>query len=470
MQAPNRGGSSDREKEELERRVASLEKQLERALAEIERLRKQLEEALRANKRSAAPFSKGKPKTNPKPPGRKPGAAYGQRATRPVPSRVDVQIPVPLPPCCSHCHGPVVLNDSQPQYQEDIVRMTIIRRFDVEVGTCACCGRQVQGRHPLQTSDSLRVGEVQVGPEALSMAAVLNKELGLSHERTARVLELGYGLKWSRSGVCRALERLGNLAAPTYQQLQSALRQSPVVWLDDTGWRVGARPQNLRVLLSEQVTVYVIEPHRGYAEAAAILGEDYAGFLVHDGARCFYGFAKALHQSCLEHLIRRCREMIQIASPAAAQFPLAVKTVLQQGLRLRDRHAAGSVSAHGLAVATGRLESQLDGLLDRHVRCPANRRLAKHLCHEQPHLFTFLRCPGLHATNNFAERAIRLMALVRKTWGGNRTANGARTHQILASVLRTCWQQGKHAFDELVNLLRSPRPLLLGIIPPTPSP
>ena len=60
MQASNRGGSSDREKE-LERRVESLEKQLERALAENERLRKQLEEALRANKRSAAPFSKGNP-------------------------------------------------------------------------------------------------------------------------------------------------------------------------------------------------------------------------------------------------------------------------------------------------------------------------------------------------------------------------------------------------------------------------
>ena len=64
MQAPNRGGSPDREKE-LERRVESLEKQLERALAENERLRKQLEEALRANKRSAAPFSKGIPKAPP---------------------------------------------------------------------------------------------------------------------------------------------------------------------------------------------------------------------------------------------------------------------------------------------------------------------------------------------------------------------------------------------------------------------
>ena len=64
MQAPNRDGSSDREKE-LERRAESLQQQLERALAEIERLRKQLEEALRANKRSAAPFSKGEPKSNP---------------------------------------------------------------------------------------------------------------------------------------------------------------------------------------------------------------------------------------------------------------------------------------------------------------------------------------------------------------------------------------------------------------------
>ena len=470
MQAPNRGGSWDREKEELERRVASLEKQLEGALAEIERLRKQLEEALRANKRSAAPFSKGEPKSNPKPPGRKPGAAYGQRATRPVPSRVDARIPVPLPPCCPHCHGPIILQNTQPQYQEDIVRMTIIRRFEVEVGTCACCGRQAQGRHPLQTSDSLRVGEVQVGPEALSMAAVLNKELGLSHARTARVLELGYGLKWSRSGVCRALERLGNLAAPTYQQLQGALRQSPVVWLDDTGWRVSARPQNLRVLLSEQITVYVIEPHRGYAEAAAILGEDYAGFLVHDGARCFYGFAQAFHQSCLEHLIRRCREMVQMASRAAAQFPMAIKTLLQQGLRLRDRYQEGVVSPHGLAVATGRLEAQLDRLLDRHFRHPDNQRLAKHLRHEQPHLFTFLRCPGLHATNNFAERAIRLMAMARKTWGGNRTANGARTQQILASVLRTCWQQGKDAFGQLVQLLRSAQPIWLEIVPTALSP
>src|ERR1035441_2544307 len=95
-------------------------------------------------------------------------------------------------------------------------------------------------------------------------------------------------------------------------------------------------------------------------------------------------FERAFHQSCLQHLIRRCREMIQGASSAAAQFPLAVKTLLQQGLRLRDRYQAGSLSAHGLAGATGRLEAQLDRMLDRHFRRPDNQRLAPPLGQAQP--------------------------------------------------------------------------------------
>jgi ribosomal protein L37AE/L43A len=86
------------------------------------------------------------PKSNSKLPGRKLGAAYGPQATRPVPKQVDEQIHVLLPPRCQHCHGPVILKRTEPQYQEDIVRMTIVRRFDVEVGTCACCGKCRAGK------------------------------------------------------------------------------------------------------------------------------------------------------------------------------------------------------------------------------------------------------------------------------------------------------------------------------------
>ena len=66
--------------EEITKENESLRKQLEKALSEIERLRKELEEALRAAKRQAAPFGRKRKKKDPKRPGRKPGADYGQRA------------------------------------------------------------------------------------------------------------------------------------------------------------------------------------------------------------------------------------------------------------------------------------------------------------------------------------------------------------------------------------------------------
>ena len=456
--------------QDLRDRLDALERENVALRAEVERLRRTLEEALRKGKRQSAPFSRNTPKADPKPPGRKAGAQYGARAGRRIPDRVDEQIRVPLPPTCGHCGGAVVFEETQPQFQEDIVRRTVVRRFDVAVGLCQDCGRRVQGRHPLQTSDALGAAHVQVGPEAIALAAQLTKGLGLSHGDVADVLQRGYGLQVSRSGICRAVLRLGEKAAPTYEALVHAARTSRVGWLDETGWRVAAQLQWLWVAVTVEVTVFAIQPGRGFPEAAALLGAEYDGFLHHDGWRPYYGFSHACHQSCLAHLLRRCRDLIASASSAAAWFPRAVMQHLQQGLALRDRYQAGAVSEHGLAVATGQLEAALDRLLARPVRTPANRRLAKHLDHERPYLFTFLHCPGLDATNNAAERALRPAVCARKTWGGNRTAAGARVQQILASVLRTCWQQRKDPFPRLVGLLRAPVARCLDLVPRAHAP
>jgi len=408
--------------EELTKEVQSLREQLKKAQAENERLRKALEEALRSLKRQAAPFSKGAPKSNPKRPGRKSGSDYGQRAFRRIPDRVDEEIAVPLPKQCPDCSGRVIHDDTQPQFQEDIVRQTIVRRFDVEIGHCTDCGGHLQGRHPLQTSDALGAAQVQVGPHALTLAAHLTKQMGMSHERVAQVLDWGYGLRVGRSTLCRAMTRLGKKAEPTYQELRRVVRHSLVNRVDETGWRVAAHLEWLWVCVSDAVTVYAILPGRGFVQAASILGEDYRGFLNHDGWQPYYRFPQAFHQTCLSHLIRRCKDMIQTASAAAARFPQAVKQSLLEGLALRDRHARQQISTHGFNVATGRLEASLDRLLAKTFRDPANRRLAKHLRHEQPWLFTFLHCPGLEANNNAPERALRPAVVARKTWGGNRTA------------------------------------------------
>jgi hypothetical protein len=108
-----------------------------------------------------------------------------------------------------------------------------------------------------------------------------------------------------------------------------------------------------------------------------------------------------------------------------------VAELLRAGLDLRDRHAVGDISRHGLAVARGRLENQLSGVIFPLKTNAANERLAQHLWAHRDDLFTFLRQPGLDATNWRAELAIRFGVILRKVWGGSRARPGARAQSVL---------------------------------------
>jgi len=83
------------------------------------------------------------------------------------------------------------------------------------------------------------------------------------------------------------------------------MRRSALAHMDETGWKVEAQLHWLWAVVTEQITFCEILPGRGFAEASAILGEEYAGWLIHDGLQIYYKFLKAAHQSCMAHLIRR---------------------------------------------------------------------------------------------------------------------------------------------------------------------
>ena len=126
----------------------------------------------------------------------------------------------------------------------------------------------------------------------------------------------------------------------------------------------------------------------------------------------------------------------------------------QSALPLRGR---GSQPARS---GRGRLESQLSDLIFPPKANAANERLAQHLWNHREQLLTFLRVPGVDATNWRAELAIHLGILLRKVWGGSRTWVGARAQSVLMSVGRTCLQLGRSALDFLSQLLRGvPVPL-----------
>lgn len=286
-----------------------------------------------------------------------------------------------MPTSCPDCGGAVDDTRVTARYQENLPPVRpLVRRFDVHIGRCRGCGRRVQGRHPLQTSDAVGAAAVQLGPTAVAVAASFSKHLGLSFSKIGTVFADRFGLTVTRGALVRAVHRVAAKAQPTYTALCETVKSSAMVVADETGWRVHATLHWLWVFTTPDTTVYAILPDRGFEEAASILGADFAGILVRDGWAPYWQFTEALHQTCVAHLLRRSRQLQQ--DHPHARMPGDVQALLQRALAVRDRYAPGTLSEHGVAVARGQLEQQLARVLDRPTVVPGVQRFVAHLNRE----------------------------------------------------------------------------------------
>jgi transposase len=188
---------------------------------------------------------------------------------------------------------------------------------------------------------------------------------------------------------------------------------------DETGWKVAGLLAWLWAYATDRVTVYRIQPGRGFPEAAAVLGRDFAGVLVRDGWAPYRRFHRAAHQTGLAHLLRRCRELR--SDHPRSRIVAEAHRVLQTALTLRDRRRVGAVSGHGAAVARGRLITRLAETLGRSTTVPAVARFTRHLHRQFEAIWSFLYVPSIDATNWRAEHALRPAVVTRKVCGGNRS-------------------------------------------------
>ena len=445
--------------QQLEARVRLLEAQNARLEARIAQLERLLEKATRGGKRQAAPFSKGPPKERPNKPGRKSGKKYGPKAHRPPPQREpDEIIDVPSPEQCDGCGGAVDEDHVDQQFQMEIPRRPIVRRFDVHLGTCRCCGKRFRPRHALQTSDAVGAAASQLGPDLQAMIAMMKDKYGLSYGDICGLLKDGFGIPVTRGGAAQAVLRAGARARPLYEVFRQLVHRADAVYPDETGWKVGGLLQWMWAFVTDTVTVYVIRPSRGKDVPQEILGPDYDGRMIHDGWSPYDSFERAVHQQCLEHLLRRATELLEKATGPAGRFPNRVKKLLQDSLALRDRRDAGRISDHGLAVARGRLEKRLDELLAHKGTQKDNRRFRNHLAKHRREILTFLYHEDIEATNWPAEQAMRPAVRNRKVFGGNRAWSGAAAQESLGSFFATCGKNAVAALDILSRIICRPIP------------
>jgi len=414
-------------------------------LKRVAELERRLEENERKSKRQAAPFSKGDPKKQPKKTGRKAGVEHGQHQHRlpPPPDTIDETLEATLPEACPQCGGEIQEEDEVvEQFQTDIPTEPVRRKFRIHKGCCKRCGRRVRGRHPLQTSDAVGAAQSQIGPNAQASIVYLNKRAGMSYGKIADYFREANGIQLRPSTATRIVLRVARKLQPTYQEIKDSLKESEVVVPDETGWRKGGKLVWLHGWVGDKATCYVINPSRSADALEKIIGLDYQGTLVHDGAATYDRFVEALHQGCVGHTLRRAHHLEEVLQGRNRVFPRQVIDLVQEALRLRDDYRQGKRHQDDLRDAYEDYCERMCRLTQGPRAHEANDIFAGHLHRYSNTWFTFLLDPDrIPATNWPAEQALRTPIVNRKVFGGNRTDPGCRAQEIHSSTIQTCKQQ-----------------------------
>src|SRR3954447_20945582 len=358
-----------------------LSKQIAELTAQVAELTRKLDEAVRAGKRQAAPFRKGPPKPDPKPPGRKSGDAHGTHGHRPPPPPEQVAEchEAHLPDACPHCRGRLVETGTADQFQAEIPRRPLIRKFRVHIGRCEACGKRTQGRHPLQTSDALGAAASQIGPDAQAAAAVLHTQMGLSHGKVASVFRTLFGITLTRGASAQIDLRAAARLEPDYHLILGEVRSSEQIGADETGWRIGGHPAWLHAWVGDRATAYAIDPQRSADVLERVIGRDWSGVLSHDGFASYDRFEAAIHQQCVAHVLRRARDLLASATRGAVRFPRQVITLFTEAVHWRNEVPRGVLTEDQREEQREAFDARLLALVSRPRAVPEYAALARHL-------------------------------------------------------------------------------------------
>jgi len=211
---------------------------------QVEDLRTLVEELRRKEKRSAAPFSKGERKKNPKRPGRKPGQGSFSRRPEP-PANASSAPPVDVPveqTICPFCGGRLEPDEPEAASVTDMpaAAQPEVNLFKVHVCRCRKCGRKTRGKHPDVAPDQYGATAHRVGPRIQAMAHSLHYGHGIPVRRLPSILWEMTGIAITQSAITQdALKQAEGPVGAAYQELRQQVRHAPSHLHHDTGWRVG---------------------------------------------------------------------------------------------------------------------------------------------------------------------------------------------------------------------------------------
>ncbi len=314
---------------------------------------------------------------------------------------------------------------------------------------CPDCGRRCV---PPPGLTGVVSGQGRMGHRLVSLITVLREAARLPYRVIQQVLRTLTGLHMSEGALVAVVQRVADQAKPVIAEITTAIRASPVVHADETGWREAGHNGYVWTFSTPQQQFFV-RGNRAKGMLAETVGDDFAGVLVSDFYGVYTGY-EGMHQYCWAHLLRDIQEMAeQHPADASVQgWAAAVQAIFRQAQAGAngDQAARRQVRARVETDLRHVCEAWRDGAAAQSGLC---QRILRHL----DGLFVFVTEPAVPATNNAAERSLRHLVVSRKISGGTRSPRGTATKMTLASLFGTWKSQGVNPYDACYELLSSPQ-------------
>ena len=318
--------------------------------------------------------------------------------------------------------------------------------------------------HRARLYENLRTGQVLaatlppevrraglLGPRLTALVAYQKGACHMSVETIRRFLADVFRLSISHGQVMKTVRKAILAFGPCYEQLQGALPQQAYMGIDETG-----HPERGRGLWSwcfhvpgqDGFTWFHIDPSRGSNVLKQCLGEAFDGIV---GCNYFSAYRKFLRETnvwlqlCWAHLIRDVKYLITLPDRVTRSY----------GQRLLDKikglfrvwHRRGRTPAARWQRAAAKVRTEVLTVAKRAPMRTEAQNMAKRFRNHGDAYFTFLDRPDIEPTNNGPERQIRFLAIDRKITQGTRGEAGRRWCERIWTIMATCAQQGRSAFE-----------------------
>jgi transposase len=439
---------------------------IDRLQREVQELRVRLQQ--NSSNSSKPPSSDGPtvPPQRTKPTGRKRGGQPGhkkhERALVPVDEVTTIEVVRPSE--CRRCGGSLSGDDPEP-YRHQVIEIPevkpLVSEYVLHALRCDHC--RVTTAAPLP--DQVPAG--QFGPRLQAMVAVCSGAYRMSKRSIEELLNDFFKVDISLGSIANLERATSEAIAAPVEEVAAAVKQSPVVHADETGWYQRSQRAWLWVATTARLAVFLIRQGRGKKVAMELLGERFSGTAVTDRFTSYLWLPQAQRQVCWAHLARDFAGFKDYGD-ADRDLGEALEHVADRVFRLWHDARDGTISRRQLRRRIGSLRLRLRDLLVRGTGAtfPQVRAKCREILAIEPAMWTFAYRDGVEPTNNAAERAVRHGVLWRRTSFGTDSANGSRFVERILTVVTTLRLQKRNVLDYLArvcaaSLRGQPAPSLL---------